>query len=65
MEESKESMRISSLMYGNGMGTQLDVLNAQLIYTKSSAEYLQGIYNYNISQLQLLNAVGLMDKIWE
>ena len=65
MEESKESMRISSLMYGNGMGTQLDVLNAQLIYTKSSAEYLQGIYNYNISQLQLLNSVGLMDKIWK
>ena len=65
MEESKESMRISSLMYGNGMGTQLDVLNAQLLYTKSSAEYLQGIYNYNISQLQLLNAVGLMDKIWK
>lgn len=65
MEESKESMRISSLMYGNGMGTQLDVLNAQLLYTKSSAEYLQGIYNYNISQLQLLNTVGLMDNIWK
>ena len=65
MEESKESMRISSLMYRNGMGTQLDVLNAQLLYTKSSAEYLQGIYNYNISQLQLLNAVGLMNEIWE
>ena len=65
MEESKESMRISSLMYGNGMGTQLDVLNAQLLYTRSSAEYLQGIYNFNISQLQLLNSVGLMDNIWK
>ena len=65
MEESKESMRISSLMYVNGMSTQLDVLNAQLIFTKSNAEYLQGIYNYNISQLQLLNAVGLMDNIWK
>ncbi len=65
MEQSKESMRISSLMYDNGMGTQLDVLNAQLIFTKSTAEYLQGIYNYNISQLQLLSAVGLMDKIWK
>lgn len=65
MEESKESMRISALMYGNGMSTQLDVLNAQLIYTKSKAEYLRGIFNYNISQLQLLNAAGLMDEVWK
>ena len=65
MEQSKESMRISSLMYNNGMSTQLDVLNAQLLYTKSKSEYLQGIFNYNISQLQLLNSVGVMDKIWK
>ena len=65
MEQSKESMRISTLMYHNGMSTQLDVLNAQLLYTKSKSEYLQGIFNYNISQLQLLNSAGLMDKIWK
>ena len=65
MEQSKESMRISTLMYNNGMSTQLDVLNAQLLYTKSKSEYLQGIFNYNISQLQLLNSAGLMDKIWK
>ena len=65
MEQSKESMRISSLMYNNGMSTQLDVLNAQLLYTKSKADYLQGIFNYNISQLQLLKAAGLIDKIWK
>ena len=65
MEQSEESMRISALMYGNGMSTQLDVLNAQLIYTRSKAEYLRGIFNYNVSQLQLLNSVGLMDEIWK
>ena len=65
MDESKESMRISSLMYKNGMSTQLDVLNAQLLYTKSKSEYLQGIFNYNISQLKLLNSVGIMDSIWK
>ena len=65
MDESKESMRISALMYKNGMSTQLDVLNAQLLYTKSKSEYLQGIFNYNISQLKLLNSVGIMDSIWK
>ena len=65
MEQSQESMRISSLMYGNGMSTQLDVLNAQLLYTKSKSEYLTGIFNFNISQLQLLNSTGLMNEIWK
>ncbi len=65
MEQSKESMRISSLMYGNGMSTQLDVLNAQLLFTKSKSEYLMGIFNYNISQLQLLHAAGLMNEVWK
>ncbi len=62
---SKESMRISSIMYNNGLSTQIDVLNSQLLYTKSKADYLQGIYNYNISQLELLKAAGLMDKVWK
>ncbi len=65
MEQSKESMRISTLMYNNGMSTQLDVLNAQLLYTKSKSDYLMGIFNYNISQLQLLYSIGLMNKIWK
>ncbi len=65
MEQSKESMRISALMYDNGMSTQLDVLNAQLLYTKSRADYLRAIFDYNIGQLQLLHSVGHLDKIWE
>lgn len=65
MQQSKESLRISTLMYHNGLSTQLDVLNSQLLYTNSKAEYLRGIYNYNISQLELLQSVGLMDKVWK
>lgn len=65
LEQFKESLRISNLLYEQGMSSQLDVLNAQLLYTKSKNEYLQGIYNYNISQLALLKSVGLLDKIWK
>ncbi|MEG8947951.1 TolC family protein [Rosettibacter firmus] len=65
LEQYKESLRISNLLYSQGMSSQLDVLNAQLLYTKSKSDYLQGIYNYNVSQLALLKSIGLLDKIWK
>jgi outer membrane protein len=65
LDQYKESLRISNLLYSQGMSNQLDVLNAQLLYSNSKINYLQGIYNYNISQLALLKSAGLLDKIWK
>jgi outer membrane protein len=65
MLQSKESLRLSNLLYSEGMSTQLDVLNAQLLNTSSQMQYYQGIFNYNISQLNLLASIGLLEKIWE
>lgn len=65
LDQYKESLRISNLLYSQGMSDQLDVLNAQLLYTKSKSDYLQAIYSYNVSQLALLKSVGLLDKIWQ
>ena len=65
LDQFNESLRISNLLYAQGMSNQLDVLNAQLLYTKSKSDYLQGIYNYNVNQLALLKSVGLLDKIWK
>lgn len=65
LDQFKESLRISNLLYSQGMSSQLDVLNAQLLYTKSKTDYLQGIFNYNVNQLALLKSVGLLDKIWK
>lgn len=63
-KQSKESMRISDLLYEQGMSTQLDVLNAQLLYINSKTEYQQGIYDYNVSQLKLLQSIGKLNTIW-
>ena len=65
LDQFKESLRISNLLYTQGMSNQLDVLNAQLLYTKSKTDYLQGIYSYNVNQLALLKSVGLLDQIWK
>jgi outer membrane protein TolC len=65
LDQYNESLRISNVLYSQGMSNQLDVLNAQLLYTKSKSDYLQGVYRYNVSQLALLKSVGLLDKIWK
>lgn len=65
MIQSNESLRLSNLLYSSGMSTQLDVLNAQLLRTSSLTEYYQGVYNYNLSQLNLLYSIGILNRIWE
>lgn len=65
LKQSKESLRISNLLYEQGMSTQLDVLNAQLLYINSKTEYQQGIYDYNVSQLSLLQSIGKLNTIWK
>jgi len=65
LKQSKESLRLSNLLYSEGMSTQLDVLNAQLLYNNSKTQYLQGIYNHNVTQLSLLKSIGQLNKIWE
>ncbi len=65
MTQSKESLRLSNLLYAEGMSTQLDVLNAQLLNTSNQTQYYQGIYNYNVNQLNLLYSMGVLNKIWK
>jgi len=65
MFQSNESLRLSNLLYNEGMSTQLDVLNAQLLKTSSTTQYFQGIFDYNLSQLSLLYSVGILNRIWE
>jgi len=64
MIQSKESLRLSNLLYNEGLSTQLDVLNSQMVYNLSRVEYLQGIYDYNVNQLQLLKSIGKLNTIW-
>ncbi|MGE5433136.1 MAG: TolC family protein [Syntrophomonadaceae bacterium] len=65
LKQSKESLRLSNLLYSEGMTTQLDVLNAQFLYNSSRVQYLQGIYNYNVNQLMLLKSIGKLNTIWD
>ncbi len=62
--QAKEALRLANLTYQEGLSTQVDVLNAQAAFTSSELQYRQGIYNYNIAQLELLKAIGKLKTIW-
>jgi len=56
--EAREALRLANLTYREGLSTQVDVLNAQLAFTNSQVLFRKGIFNYNVSQLKLLKAIG-------
>ncbi|MFZ0391215.1 MAG: TolC family protein [Calditrichia bacterium] len=62
--ESREALRLSNLTYSEGIGTQVDVLGTQLNFTTSQVRLKQGIFDYIISQLRLLKAMGKLNTIW-
>ena len=59
VEEGQESFRIASLRYRAGVGTNLDVLDAETSLTTARNNYVQALYNYNVSVATLEQAVGI------
>jgi outer membrane protein len=63
LEQAREAFRLSNLTYKEGISTQVEVLDAQLAYTQTNISFQQGLYDYNISQLNLLNAIGQIETL--
>ena len=61
---AEESLRLANLYFEEGMVTQTEVLNAQLSYTQNKVALTRIIFNYNTSQLALLQAIGDLASIW-
>ncbi len=64
-KEAQEALRLADLTYQEGVSTQVDVLNAQTAFTNSEVQYRKGIFDYNVSQLRLLKAIGKLDVLWQ
>lgn len=59
VNEGQENFRIASLRYRAGVGTNLDVLDAELKLTKARNTYVDALYNYNVSISALEQATGI------
>lgn len=58
VERSEEELRITELMYAEGMGAQIDLINAQTAYQAVRTEYLDAIRGMYVALVALRQAIG-------
>jgi outer membrane protein TolC len=58
VERSEEELRITELMYSEGMGAQIDLINAQTAYQAVRTEYLDAVKNMYVALVALRKAIG-------
>ena len=59
VEQAEEDYRIAKLRYMNGVGTNTDVLDAQVALTDAKTNYLQALYDYKTCMTDLETAIGV------
>ena len=59
VSQAEEDYRIAQLRYMNGVGTNTDVLDAQVALTDAKTNYLQAMYDYNTCKTNLETANGV------
>lgn len=57
---SAEELRLSRVRLANGVGTNIDVINAQRDFTQALVRKAQAIIAFNIQQAQLLRDLGVI-----
>jgi outer membrane factor, OMF family len=59
VSSSLEELRLARLRFENGLGTNIDIINAQRDLTTAFIDRAQAIINFNVAQAQLLHDIGL------
>ena len=60
VEKAQEDYKIAQVRYSAGVGTNLDVMDAQEKLTQAQTNYYTALYNYNSSKADLDRAMGIM-----
>lgn len=59
VNQADEDYRIAQLRYMSGVGTNTDVLDAQVALTQAKTNYTQALYDYNTSKTNLETSIGV------
>lgn len=59
VEKAEEDLKIARVRYRAGVGTNLDVMDAQVALTTAKMNYVQSLYDYNTSKAELDRAMGI------
>lgn len=57
--KAEEDFKISGVRYSAGVGTNIDVIDAQVALTQAKNNYIQALYDYNTSKANLVKAMGM------
>ncbi|MDT8902539.1 TolC family protein [Anaeroselena agilis] len=57
--KAEEDLGIAREKYDAGVGTNIDVIDAQLALAQARTNYYQALYDFNVSKAKLTRAVGL------
>ncbi|HMP51421.1 MAG TPA: TolC family protein, partial [Candidatus Melainabacteria bacterium] len=59
---SAEQLRLARVRLANGVGTNIDVINAQRDFTNALVNKADAIIAFNIAQAQLLRDIGVISR---
>ena len=59
VDKAEEDLKIAHVRYRAGVGTNLDVMDAQVALTTAKMNYVQSLYDYNTSKAELDSAMGI------
>jgi outer membrane protein len=59
VDKAEEDFKIAQVRYNAGVGTNLDVIDAQVALTQAKTNYVQALYDYNTSKANLDKAMGM------
>lgn len=62
VEQTAENLRVLDNSYKVGLAANIDVLDAQLIHTKSEADLINARYDYWIAKAKLDRAMGILTE---
>jgi outer membrane protein TolC len=60
VKQAEEGLRLANIGFQNGVNTQLEVLDTQLALDVARKNYLSAIYSYNLAQLMMQKAMGVL-----
>ena len=58
VESAEENHKVSSLRFSSGVGTNLEVLDAQVSLTQARVNYLQSLFDVEIAKAKLNKVIG-------
>lgn len=58
VNQAADSLKIAEAKYSAGVGTNIDVIDAQLALTQAKTNATQALYDFNVDKAQLTKAVG-------